>query len=332
MTTCDPACEFERLTPPDTREALRRGVRRGLLACPRSLSPWMFYDREGSRLFERITQQPEYYLTRIEHSMLASSAAAIIAEAKGHRSGPLRLVEPGAGTASKTAVLLDAVVRLQGGVLYIPVDVSDDALGTAREQIALSLPGVRVEPIVANYVTHPPQLASFSGTTLAVYLGSSIGNFTPEEARAILQNLNSQLKSGDGLLLGTDMVKDESILVAAYDDGVGATAEFNLNILGRLNRDLEADFDLANFRHRALWNARASRIEMHLESTCDHHVCIPRAGINLGFRAFETIHTENSYKFTRNGIRTLLEDAGFVIERTWTDLREWYALTLARIP
>ena len=332
MTTCYPACEFERLTPPDSREALRCEVRRGLLACPRSLSPWIFYDREGSRLFERITQLPEYYLTRTERSILTNSAAAIIADAKGHRSGSLRLVEPGAGTASKTAVLLDAVVRLQGEVLYIPVDVSSDALRTAREQLASSSPEVRVEPIVANYVTHPPRLASFSGTTLALFLGSSIGNFTPQEARAILENLNSQLESGDALLLGTDMVKDESILVSAYDDRDGVTAEFNLNILDRLNRDLDADFDRTNFRHRALWNDRASRIEMHLESTCDHHVRIPQAGIDLGFRAFETIHTENSYKFTHDGIRTLLEDAGFAIERTWTDLRDWYALTLARIP
>ena len=149
------------------------------------------------------------------------------------------------------------------------VDVSADALDIARKRIGSRFPDVSVVPIVANYVTHPPQLESFEGTTLAIYLGSSIGNFSPEEARAILQNLSSQLQSGDALLLGTDMVKDESILLAAYDDRDGITAEFNLNILHRLNRELGADFDPANFQHRALWNCVASRIEMHLESTHD---------------------------------------------------------------
>jgi len=292
----------------------------------------MFYDSCGSRLFERITELPEYYLTRTERNILASSAAAIITGARGDSSEPLRLVEPGAGTASKTAVLLDALVRLQGEVLYVPVDVSRDALEIAREQMASLLPEVYVEPVVANYVTHPPQLESFEGTTLAIYLGSSIGNFSPEEARAILQSLGSQLQSGDALLLGTDMVKDESILLAAYDDSDGITAEFNLNILHRLNRDLGADFDPASFHHRALWNRVASRIEMHLESAHDQRVRIAPAGLDLRFTASETIHTENSDKFTHEAIRTLLEDAGFAVEQSWTDPREWYVVTLARIP
>src|SRR5262249_21091125 len=247
-------------------------------------------------------------------------------------SGPLRLVEFGAGTASKTAVLLDAVVRLQGEVLYMPVDVSRDALDVAREKLASLLPEVCVEPVVANYVTHPPQLESFEGTTLPISLGSSIGNFSPEEARAILQEVSSQLQSGDALLLGTDMVKDESTLLAAYDDKDGITAEFNLNILRRLNRDLGADFDPASFRHRALWNGVALRIEMHLESTHDQRVRIAPAGLDLRFTAFETIHTENSYKFTHEAICALLKDAGFAVEHCWTDPREWYAVTLARIP
>ena len=163
-------------------------------------------------------------------------------------------MELGAGTASKTTILLDAAARLQSEVLYAPVDVSSDALDVACETIATSLPEVCVSPIVANYVTHPPQLESFNGTTLGLYIGSSIGNFTPEEARTILRNLRGQLQSGDALLLGVDMVKDEPTLVAAYDDRDGVTAEFNLNMLHRLNRELDADFDLARFRHRALWN------------------------------------------------------------------------------
>lgn len=240
-------------------------------------------------------------------------------------------MELGAGSASKTGILLDAIVRMQGEVLYMPVDVSSDALDVACESITSSLPEVRVEPLVANYVTYPPQLEPLNGTTLAMYIGSSIGNFSPKEARTILRNLASQLQAGDALLLGTDMVKDESTLVAAYDDGDGVTAAFNLNILHRLNRELGANFDPANFRHRAIWNRVKSCIEMHLESTCGHQVCIASAQLDLHFAKGETIHTENSYKFTQQAIRVLLEGAGFDVERTWMDDRRWYAVTLARI-
>jgi len=162
-----------------------------------------------------------------------------------------------------------------------------------------------------------------------MYIGSSIGNFSPQEARTILRNLRSELRAGDALLLGTDMVKDEATLVRAYDDKDGVTAAFNLNILHRLNRELGADFDTGCFRHRARWNRVKSRIEMHLESTRDQCVNIPAAQLSVQFAAFETIHTENSYKFTRNTLCALLADAGFTIEQTWTDPRQWYSLTLA---
>ena len=188
-----------------------------------------------------------------------------------------------------------------------------------------------MSPIVANYVTHPPRLEPFDGTTLGLYIGSSIGNFTPEEARTILRNLRCQLHSGDALLLGVDMVKDGPTLVAAYDDRAGVTAEFNLNMLHRLNRELRADFDPARFSHRVLWSPVQSRIEMHLESTCDQCVCIAAADLDVDFARGERIHTENSYKFTDKTIRILLRDAGFEVERTWTDERGWYSVTLARV-
>jgi len=183
--------------------------------------------------------------------------------------------------------------------------------------------------MVANYVTHPPKLERFRGTTLAMYIGSSIGNFSPEEARAILRNLRSELRTGDALLLGTDMVKDEATLVRAYDDSDGVTAAFNLNVLHRLNRELGADFDTGCFRHRARWNRVESRMEMHLESTRDQCVNIPAAQLSVQCAALETIHTESSYKFTRKTLAALLDDAGFTIKQTWTDPQEWYALTLA---
>jgi L-histidine Nalpha-methyltransferase len=311
-----------------TREALTREVRRGLIARPRSLSPWMFYDAEGSRLFERITTLPEYYPTRTERAILAGYADAIIAAAHGDRSLPLRLVELGAGTASKTCILLEAASRFSDDVAYVPVDVCPDALELACQNVACALPQVRIQPIVRNYVTHPLQLEPLDGTTLALYIGTSIGNFSPEEARLILRNLGTQLQIGDALLLGTDMVKDERTLLAAYDDNDGVTAAFNLNILHRLNRELGANFDAACFRHRAIWNSIESRMEMHLKSTQEQDVSIEDADLDLHFMRGETIHTENSYKFTDGGIRSLLEEVGFGIRGAWQDGRGWYTLTL----
>jgi dimethylhistidine N-methyltransferase len=330
MTTYSIAPDLAYPASLDARDMLIWEVQRGLLRPPRALPPWMFYDARGSRIFERITELPEYYPTRTERDILASCCDAIIVAACPDKSEALRLVELGAGTASKTTILLDAAARLQSDVLYVPVDVSSDALDVACETIATSLPEVCVSPIATNYVTHPPLLESFNGTTLGLYIGSSIGNFTPEEARTILRNLRGQLQSGDALLLGVDMVKDEPTLVAAYDDKDGVTAEFNLNMLHRLNRELGADFDLARFRHRALWNPVESRIEMHLESTRNQCVRIAAANLDVHFAKSERIHTENSYKFTGASIRILLREAGFEVEQTWTDKLGWYSVTLAR--
>jgi L-histidine Nalpha-methyltransferase len=331
MATYVQTVDVGHLATADVREALTREVRRGLIARPRSLSPWMFYDAEGSRLFERITTLPEYYPTRMERAILSRHADAIIAAAHSDRSLPLRLVELGAGTASKTCILLEAALRLSDDVAYLPVDVCSNALELACQNVACALPEVRIQPIVRNYVTHPLQLEPFDGTTLALYIGTSIGNFSPEEARLILRDLGVQLQTGDALLLGTDMVKDEPSLLAAYDDSDGITAAFNLNILHRLNRELGADFDAACFRHRVLWNSIESRIEMHLESTQEQDVSIEHADLDLQFMPRETIHTENSYKFTDQGIRTLLKEVGFEIRGAWKDSRGWYTLTLARL-
>jgi dimethylhistidine N-methyltransferase len=306
-------------------------VQRGLLERPRSLAPWMFYDARGSCIFEQLTQTPEYYPTRTERNILANCCDAIISAACPAKEEALRLVELGAGTARKTTILLEAAAKSRNEVLYAPVDVSSDALDVACETIATSLPAVSVSPIVANYVTDPPQLELFNGTTLGLYIGSSIGNFTPQEARTILRSLRGQLQAGDALLLGVDMVKDEATLVAAYDDRNGVTAEFNLNLLHRLNRELDADFDPASFRHRAVWNRRHSRIEMHLESARDQVVRIAAANLQVRFAEGERIHTENSYKFTDATVGILLSDAGFEVERTWTDERGWYSVTLARV-
>jgi L-histidine Nalpha-methyltransferase len=315
----------------DTHQALINEVQRGLISQPRALSPWMFYDAKGSDLFERITELPEYYPTRTERAILARHSDAIIAAAHPDRSSPLRLVELGAGTALKTILLLEAALRSSDDVCYMPVDVSYDALEQACQNIASALPEVRIQPVVRNYITRPLQLEPFDGTTLALYIGSSIGNFSPEEARMILRSLGSQLRTEDSLLLGTDMVKDIPTLLAAYDDSDGVTAAFNLNVLHRLNRELGANFDSARFRHRVRWNPIESRIEMHLESAREQDVSIPHADLRLHFTRCETVHTENSYKFTDLTIRSLLRDSGFEIARTWKDSRSWYTVTLAQL-
>ena len=202
----------------DTGAALIREVENGLARSPKSLAPWMFYDAWGSCLFERITTLPEYYPSRIEREILVRFGEEIVARARPDLSQMLRVFELGAGTAAKTGILLEAAMRSHGRVTYVPYDVSPEALDQACTSIESLLPTVQLQPIVGNYVTHPPQLARAKGTTLALYIGTSIGNFSPQAARTILCNLRSQMHSGDALLLGTDMVKDEEILLAAYDD------------------------------------------------------------------------------------------------------------------
>lgn len=330
MNTYSQAFEGKQVAP-GTREALIREVQRGLAKRPRELSPWLLYDGRGSRLFDRITALPEYYPTRTERSILERNADAIIDAVLAGTSQPLRIVELGAGSASKTGILLKAALRAQCDVLYMPLDVSPDALEVARQRMQDAYPEVRVEPSVVNYITHPPRLQRFPGATLMLYLGSSIGNFSPREARTILRNAGLQMRRSDAFLLGADWVKAESTLVAAYDDRAGVTAQFNLNILHRINRELGADFDLDGFRHRVRWNAAELRIEMHLESTRAQRVWVEAAQLDLHFARSESIHTENSHKFTDDSVRTLLRDAGFEVSESWKDERDYYAIVLARL-
>jgi dimethylhistidine N-methyltransferase len=329
-----------------TSEAVAREVRVGLSATRKTLAPWLFYDEAGSHLFEQITELPEYYLTRTERSIFATNADEILREAAAsrgpHPPGKLTLIELGAGTATKTGILLAAAVRQQGSVVYQPVDVSETALAEASENILTNIPGVAVRCQVTDYTREALPLDRLPNTrTLALYIGSSIGNFTPEDAREVLRNLRAQLLPGDTLLLGTDLApsastrhhKTEAMLLAAYDDATGTTAAFNLNVLTRLNRDLGADFDIENFRHKVLWNPIESRIEMHLESLTAQRVHIPAnsagSALTVGFAPGETIHTENSYKFTRAAVRKLLASASFDVTRTWQDPQHLFAVTLA---
>jgi L-histidine Nalpha-methyltransferase len=325
-----------------TIDAVAHEARIGLSATPKTLSPWLFYDEAGSHLFEKITELPEYYLTRTERSIFTAHADEIIAHAaRTNDSEPdptLTLIELGAGTATKTGILLAAAVRKQGSVVYQPVDVSPTALIEASENIRKNIPGVSVRVQVADYTREGLPLNRLPHTrTLALYIGSSIGNFAPDDAHGVLANLRAQLLPGDTLLLGTDLApgahKDIPTLLAAYNDAAGTTAAFNLNVLTRLNRELGATFNLPNFRHKACWNPTESRIEMHLESLTTQQVHIPATpttpALNLHFAQGETIHTENSYKFTIAAVSTLLKATRFTPTQTWQDPSARFAVTLA---
>jgi dimethylhistidine N-methyltransferase len=321
-----------------TTSAVAAEARAGLTAHPRTLSPWLFYDEEGSRLFEQITELPEYYLTRTERSIFRAHADEILRRAAGEERQTLTLIELGAGTATKTGILLAAAVRQQGKVVYQPVDVSETALRAASENIRANFPGVTVRCQVADYTREPLPLDRLPGLrTLALYIGSSIGNFSPSAAASLLANVRAQLLPGDKLLLGTDLGpgrnKSTETLLAAYDDDAGVTAAFNRNILTRLNRDLGADFHPESFGHKAIWNADQSRIEMHLASLAQQRVHLPAtasaSALAIDFAPGETIHTENSYKFTLNSIEALLTPARFVIDQSWQDPLHLFVVTLA---
>ncbi len=316
-------------------DAIAYAARTGLSATPKTLPPWLFYDEIGSPLFERITELPEYYLTRTERAILAARAGEILSALGAEAT----FVELGAGTATKTGLLLEAATRLQTGVLYQPIDVSATALDEACEHLGGAIPGLTIRPQVANYITDRIQIArEDSRRVLALYIGSSIGNFAPSEARAVLLNLASQLRPGDHLLLGTDLApgpqKSVAALLAAYNDAQGITAAFNRNILARLNRELEANFRLDRFVHEARWNANESRIEMHLVSTCAQRIVLPAnsAGraLTLRLEAGETIHTENSYKFTMESLQELLLPC-FRPVQSFQDSEHHFAVTLAKV-
>jgi dimethylhistidine N-methyltransferase len=315
--------------------ALGSEVFRGLTSRPRTLSPWLFYDQEGSHLFEQITDLDEYYLTRTERGIFQTNAAAIIAAASAPtphgQQRDLTVIELGAGTATKTGLLLRAAVRRQEAVTYYAIDVSASALDQAQRHLTAAVPGITFESRVGDYTHGLGEIPADGTRRLVLYIGSSLGNFEPADARELLHDIRNQLAPGDMLLLGVDLVKDIPTLIAAYDDARGVTAAFNRNVLARINRELGADFDLMKFRHKVRWNGERSRIEMHLESLLAHEVAIPSLDLTLGFRRGETIHTENSYKFTVEGAQHLLAQTGFTVVDHWTDPRHWFGVFLARV-
>ncbi len=307
--------------------AMAREVRDGMSATPKRLPCKLLYDAVGSALFEQITELPEYYLTRTERAIFEDYAAEMLEAA-----GPaLTLVELGAGTANKTRILIDELLQRQTRALFYPIDVSSAALNEAVSQMAVQFPQLRVSPVVADYSGGVPALSRISGRKLVLFIGSSIGNYDPPEAIAMLRRIRRSLRAGDALLLGADLAKSSKILLPAYDDAQGVTAEFNKNILARLNRELDADFNLDAFRHVALWNKRCSRMEIYLESTTAQSVFLPAIDMDVRFGVGERIHTENSYKYTDEMVNNILSESGFKLERTWSDPKRWFGVHLARV-
>jgi len=301
-------------------------VMNGLMARRKTLPCKLFYDDRGSALFEEITRLPEYYLTRIELEILRDRGKEIALAA----GSPVSVVELGAGTATKTGTLVRAFARRQMRVKYFPVDISPAALAEAKRRIREECPGVVIRPVIADFSNGFGFLQNIPGRKIVLYLGSSIGNFDWHAATAMLRKVRDRLNSGDALLLGTDMVKSPEILVPAYNDAQGVTAEFDKNILVRLNREFDADFDLDSFRHVAEWNPLRSRMEIYLESTRAQAVTLRTTGLIVKFAAGERIHTENSYKYTEQMVETMLCVSGFKLEKTWYDRRRWFGLHLAR--
>ncbi|WP_030980397.1 MULTISPECIES: L-histidine N(alpha)-methyltransferase [unclassified Streptomyces] len=303
-----------------TDAALRADVLHGLTRHPKTLPPKWFYDAHGSELFEEITRLPEYYPTRAEREILVARAPEIAAA-----SGAKTLIELGSGSSEKTRHLLDALPGLHS---YVPVDVSESALRGAAEALLVERPDLSVHALIADF-TGELVLPDTPGPRLVAFLGGTIGNLLPDERAVFLKSVRSLLSPGDALLLGTDLVKDEEVLVAAYDDAAGVTAAFNKNVLTVVDRELGADFDPADFDHVALWDRRQEWIEMRLRARRALTVKIPGLDLVVPFEAGEGLRTEVSAKFRKEGIRGELATAGLRLTQWWTDSADRFALSLA---
>ncbi|MFL5284912.1 MAG: L-histidine N(alpha)-methyltransferase [Rhodopila sp.] len=302
-----------------------RAALSGLTASPKTLPATLFYDQEGCRLFYRITELPEYYLTRTEAGLLGALGRSLVPGGFSNAA----LIEFGGSDEAKARYLLDQ--RADRGrrvfTTYVSIDVAEAALAAMRARLEKSDPDLAVVPIVADF-NDKPRLPPLGRHRLGFFPGSTIGNLDPDGAVRFLATARESLGPGSWFLLGADLRKDPAILLPAYNDAAGVTAEFNLNLLRRLNREAGADFKLNNFRHQAVWNDVISRIEIHLVSRCDQVVHL--AGHSIGFTEGESIHTENSYKWTRQAVTAMAGAAGWAPHRFWTDPQDLFGIFLLR--
>lgn len=313
-----------RLSEADLSQELRQDVQSGLTAQPKSLPPKWFYDEAGSKLFDRITELPEYYPTRVERSILQQHAGDI---ARATDAGTI--VELGSGSSDKTRLLLDALREHGSLARFVPLDVSESALRAAAAAIDADYPELDVHAVVADFTVHLEHIPPGDGRLVA-FLGSTIGNLTPAERAEFFAALRAVLHPGEWFLLGTDLVKDQDTLVAAYDDAAGVTAEFNRNVLRVLNRELGADFDLDAFEHVAVWDSADEWMEMSLAAERAMLVRVPALDLTVHFARGEHMRTEISAKFRLDGIEAELARAGFTSRHCWTDESGWFAVTLAQ--
>lgn len=312
----------DRRTSQASAESLAQAVRDGLLRERKTLPCQYFYDEVGSALFERICKLPEYYPTRTEDGVLRANADAMV------DLGPVEapaIVELGSGSAEKTRRLIAAAIRRYGRLHYLPIDVSESAVEASARDLVRAFPGLKVTAFVGDYHHALPEIADrVRGPKLIAFLGSSLGNYETDAAVALLSRVAEIMSPDDRFLLGTDLAKDASILEPAYDDAEGVTARFNKNLLVRINRELRADFDLDTFAHRADYRPELGRVEMRLVSLRDQTVNVPGAGISADFAEGESIHTENSHKYTTEVLADLAGRSGFAEEAAWTDPKGWF--------
>lgn len=314
----EPTCVRRAAAPDIAAEAMA-----GLSSPRKTLPPKLFYDAEGCRLFARITEMPEYYVTRTERALLQAEAADIAAALPFAPA----LVEYGASSEEKAAILLAAMASSgRPAACYMPIDIADDALEALAARMRRSHPGLPVHPVAADFLRPLALPAAARPPRVGFFPGSTIGNLDPQQAREFLRRARGTLGTGARFIVGVDLRKKPSVLIPAYDDEAGVTAAFNRNILARLNRDAAADFDLSAFEHRAVWNAELGRIEMHLVSRRDQVAHL--AGAAIRFAEGETIHTENSYKYTPQAFRLLAASAGWRHARLWTDPERLFSVHL----
>jgi len=313
--------------PPTLRELPFCAVVAEGLSAPRKWLPCrFFYDQIGSELFEQICDLPEYYLTRTERSILDRDADEIVAAA----GQEISLVEFGSGSSVKTRLLIDATLRRQKALHYSPIDISAAFLKSSSLALLDDFPGLDITAIAAEYHDGISVLPEVDLPRLILFLGSSIGNFTHQEAADFLAHVRQSMRSEDRMLIGIDLIKNRSIIEAAYNDSEGVTAAFNKNLLRRINRELGADIQVDAFEHSAPFIEEHSRIEMHLVCRKAHKAYVGAVDMSFQFRQGEIIHTENSHKYSLGGFASLCRTAGLEVERHWTDDRKWFALLLVR--
>ena len=320
-------CTIEvHLGPDDLAQALRRDVLDGLTASPKHLPPKWFYDERGSLLFDDITRLEEYYPTRRETEILQREAAAI-----ARRTGARTLLELGSGTSTKTKLLLDALAAAGTLTHIVPFDVCEPIVREAGPALAARYPGVQVDGVVGDFERHLGRL-EMGDRTMVAFLGGTIGNLRPIERAKLLHELADQMRPGDWLLLGTDLVKDPARLVAAYDDAAGVTAEFNRNVLRVLNHELDGDLVPERFEHVARWDPEEQWIEMHLRSVGAQRARLAVLDLDLAFADGELVHTEISAKFTRGRLEGELAAAGLDLAEVLTDAADDFAVSLSVKP